>query len=332
MQSSVAVQKWTDQYLDAMRQQGDPLADACFERLRTEHTLTRTSDLFRLLHANNSPLPAAAPAALQDFLDQTQALPARTARDRIKHGEDLFMAHAFLAALVLLTKSLPAGYAAPNLAQVLHLSGDLERQPYKRTLGVLQMVVNVTTRRGFEAGGEAIITAQKLRLLHAGVRHIVRQHLPEYEARYGVPVNQEDMLATLMGFSYLVIEGLRQLHANLSQAEEEDYYYLWRIYAQLMGIRPEYVPESVDDARMFYEAYARRHYVAAADNTAGVQLAAADLRMLQHMLPRLFRPPMRKGLARSAACAVPPSSTLPPGARPARHPRAADTPTDRPKP
>jgi hypothetical protein len=151
------------------------------------------------------------------------------------------------------------------------------------------MVVNVTTRRGFEAGGAAIITAQKLRLLHAGVRSIVRQHLPEYEAEYGVPVNQEDMLATIMGFSYLVIVGLRQLRAGLSRAAEEDFYYLWRIYAQLMGISPAYVPESVNDAQAFYEAYARRHYVAAADNPAGVQLAAADVRMLQHMLPRLFR-------------------------------------------
>jgi hypothetical protein len=195
------------------------------------------------------------------------------------------MTHAFAAALVLLTKSLPAGYAAPNLAQILHVSGDLERHPYKRTLGVLQMVVNVSTCRGFDTAGAAIITAQKLRLLHAGVRHIVRQHVPEYEARYGVPVNQEDMLGTIMGFSYLVIMGLQQLQAGLSPAEEEDFYYLWRIYAQMMGLRPDYIPENVADAAAFYTAYARRHYVQASANPIGVRLAAADLRMLQRMIP-----------------------------------------------
>jgi hypothetical protein len=199
------------------------------------------------------------------------------------------MTHAMPAALVLLTKSLPAGYAAPNLARILHVSGDLERHPYARTLGVLQMVLNVCTCRGFETGGEAVITAQKLRLLHAGVRAIVRQQLPDYEAAYGVPVNQEDMLGTIMGFSYLVIVGLRQLGAGLSPAEEEDFYYLWRIYAQLMGIFPAYVPETVIDAAAFYAAYARRHYVAAGDNPAGVHLAAADLRMLQELLPRALR-------------------------------------------
>jgi hypothetical protein len=289
MHDQRAAQKWTKQYLDTMRQQGDALADACFEQLCQNHRITHTSDLFTLLRTNHTPVPAAAPPELVDFLAATRALPAHTDRDRIKRGEELFMTHAFVAALVLLTKSLPAGYAAPNLTQVLHVSGDLERHPYKRTLGVLQMVVNVSTCRGFDTAGAAIITAQKLRLLHAGVRSIVRQHVPEYEARYGVPVNQEDMLGTIMGFSYLVIMGFRQLHADLSPEEEEDFYYLWRIYAQMMGIMPDYIPENVAEAAAFYAAYARRHYVTAAANPLGVTLARADLRMLQHLIPRSLR-------------------------------------------
>jgi len=88
---------------------------------------------------------------------------------------------------VLLAKSPPSGYAAPSLALVLNLSGDLIRSPYRRLLGVLQMVVNVCASRGFEPGGRAVVTAQKLRLLHEGVRRIARRRLPDFEARYGVP-------------------------------------------------------------------------------------------------------------------------------------------------
>jgi hypothetical protein len=105
-------------------------------------------------------------------------------------------------------------------------------------------------------------------------------------ATNGVPVNQEDMLATIMAFSYLVIEGLRQLQAHLSSREEEDLYYLWCVFAELMGIEPDYIPEDVGDAAHFYQAYARRHFVAAVDNPAGVKLAAADLSMMQQMMPR----------------------------------------------
>ena len=175
------------------------------------------------------------------------------------------------------------------MTKILTISGDLETHPYKRTLGVLQMVVNVATCRGFADGGAAVVTAQKLRLLHAGVRGIVRRRLPDYEATYGVPVNQEDMLGTIMGFSYLVIEGLRQLEIGLSAAEEDDLYYLWSIFAHTMGIDPNAIPSTVEDARTFYAAYARRHYVDAADNPDGVRLAAADLSMLQHVMPTVLR-------------------------------------------
>ena len=37
--------------------------------------------------------------------------------------------------------------------KVLPVSGDLQHHPYKRLMGVLQMLVNVTTRHGFEPEG-----------------------------------------------------------------------------------------------------------------------------------------------------------------------------------
>jgi hypothetical protein len=153
------------------------------------------------------------------------------------------------------------------------------------------MVVNVTSRGGFGPDGKALITAAKLRLLHAGVRHLVRQHQPAYEARYGVPVNHEDMLATIMGFSLLVIGGLRDLGVGLTEQQAEDYFYIWRVYALAMGIHPAgepnstaYLPATLAEAEEFYRAYARRHYRGAAENPEGVELTRANLMMLGHML------------------------------------------------
>jgi hypothetical protein len=109
-------------------------------------------------------------------------------------------------------------------------------------------------------------------------------------------VNLEDMLATIMGFSYLVIAGLRLLRVELSDAEAEDYYYLWRVYAQLMGIHPPaapesaaYVPESVALAGEFYAAYARRHYVGPEANPEGPVLARDNLELMLALLPRGLR-------------------------------------------
>jgi hypothetical protein len=145
--------------------------------------------------------------------------------------------------LVLLASSLPRGYAAPCLCEILSISRDLERHPYGRLMGVVQLLINISDADAFDGTGRAVVTARKLRLLHAGVRSIAERYRPGYQARYGVPVNHEDMLATIMGFSLLLIDGIRRLRLPLADEEAEDLYYLWRTFAVLMGIHPEGRPQ-----------------------------------------------------------------------------------------
>lgn len=249
--------------------------------------------------------PFTYPEAYKRFFALTEKLPnpdgtpdeaARTERDqRIEGGQKVFMTHALPSAMVLLAKALPEGYAAPNLSKVLRLSDKLKDDTYRRLLGVLQMVINVSEKGGFDptGKGKAIITVPKIRLIHAGVRRIVRTHFPAYEAQYGVPVNLEDMLGTVMGFSYLVIVGLQRLNIGLTAQEAEDFYYLWRVFSQMMGIHPkdkpdssEYIPANLEEAKAFYDSYRRRHYVEAQHNPDGVELARANLQMLNDLLPQ----------------------------------------------
>ncbi|HEY8234193.1 MAG TPA: oxygenase MpaB family protein [Vicinamibacteria bacterium] len=291
--------RWSEAaFLEEIRRHADDEADACVHRLFAEGGAAGSAALFRHTTSNDDRLPEGSPPALVDFFGTTRALPPDTDLARISRGEFVWMKHAFPAALVLLAKSLPEGYAAPSFGQILSLSGDLERHPYRRLLGVLQMVVNVSSPGGFAGGGKAITTAQKMRLMHAGIRSLVlRRMKPPFDtAKYGPPVNLEDMLATVMGFSYLVIDGFRILGVGLRPDEEEDLYYLWRIYAQLVGIHPpgkpgsgEWVPGSVAEAAEFYAAFKKRHYVGPEENPKGVALAWANLRMLQDMIPRAWR-------------------------------------------
>ena len=300
----MAKTKWSNPiFLDDLRRRGDVLADTCVARLRASGSRGDFRDLFRSMDSNDDPLPDDLPPALQQFFAATRR-PPRIEPDetRYPHGFDLervrrggrvFLGHALPSALVLLTKSLPEGYAAPALSRILCLSRNLTHHPFRRLTGVLQLLVYVSAGEGFTPGGRAFVLAQKMRLLHAGIRRIAYEHLPGYQVRYGVPVNLEDMLATMMGFSLLQIEGLRRLHVPLSRDEEEDLYYLWRVFAQMCGIypegerdNPEFIPEDLDEAREFYRSYARRHYVDAGENPDGVELAAANLEMMDRLLPQ----------------------------------------------
>ena len=291
--------RWSDDaFLDTIRAQVDTQADEAAERLIADGGAAGTRDLFRHLASNEDRLPPGAPVPLVEFFGATGALPPGTDPARLERGEEVWMRNAFPAALVLLAKALPEGYSAPSFGEILHVSRNLEVHPYRRLLGVLQMVVNVSAPGGFTERGKAITSAQKMRLLHAALRvHVLPRHLPDFDAaRFGPAINKEDMLATVMGFSYLVVDGLRILGTPLPDGEAEDLYYVWRVFAQLVGIHPDgcpesaqYVPGNVGEAAEFYAAYKRRHYVDAAQNPKGVVLAHDNLNMLRDLMPRWWR-------------------------------------------
>lgn len=289
--------KWSeDAFLDGLRQQQDPLADRTVQKLIDDDTVSMANIVFQGMHADGSPLVEKAPAALRDFFAQTEQLPSWVDLTRVERGAEAMGDHAFTGAVVLLASSLPRGYAAPCLCEVLTVSDDLDRSPYRRLMGVVQLLVNLASSQAFTPGGLVPVTAQKLRLLHAGVRTVIPKYRPHYREKYGPPVNHEDMLATLMAFSYLVIIGLRRLGVAMSAEEEEDFYYLWRVFAQLMGIHPDgrpdddsFVPASVEEAGLFYASYARRHFTEPEENPRGPVLAQHNLEMMEHLIPAPLR-------------------------------------------
>jgi hypothetical protein len=298
--------QWSDPtFLDMLRSHGDYHADASVAQMKGADDFAA---LFRRAATNSAVMPIGAPAALQEFfraadrdilLENDRArFPDGLDHDRLRRGELVFLDHAFAFCLVLLAKSLPEGYAAPCLSVLLNMSGNLRRAPYRRLMGVLQLVVDVGSTNGFDKGGRAIAAAKQARLMHAGIRTLANRQLPGYAAQYGgVPVNLEDMLGTIMGLSILVIDGVPTLFAALPAPDAEDYYYLWRAFAVAMGIHPpgavrtgEWVPANLAEAREFYASYEQRHYEHdPALNPDGEALARENLAMINALVPRLLR-------------------------------------------
>jgi len=289
--------RWSDDaFLDTLRRVGDPSADAAVAALAADGGEPAVGRVFRILKANDTPLPADAPPPLHAFMAATTTLPPGVDQHRLVRGGAAFLKNALPSVVVLLASSLPRGYAAPCLTEILTISKDLERHPFARLMGVVQLLLNISDGDAFQPQGRAIVTAQKLRLLHAGVRRITAQYRPRYEAMFGIPVNQEDRLATIMGFSYLLIDGIHRLGLPLQDEEAEDLYYLWQVFARLMGIHPEgrpdddsRIPPTIADAGTFYAAYVRRNDTGPSRNPAGVVLTQDNLTMMRSMIPWWLR-------------------------------------------
>jgi hypothetical protein len=284
--------RWSDDvFLDALRRSGDPAADAAVAGLIADGGLAAVGAIFKLLRVNDTPLPPDAPQPLKDFMAASAGLPPDLDLPRLPNGGRAFLRNSLPSVVVLLASSLPRGYAAPCISEILGISGDLERHPFGRLMGVVQLLINISDADAFQPRGRAIVSAQKLRLLHAGIRAISARHRPHYQERFGVPVNHEDMLATIMGFSWLLIDGVRRLDLPLADDEAEDLYYLWRVFALLMGIHPpgrphddSLIPPTLADAATFYQAYVRRNDTTAERNSYGVVLTQENLKMMTSMI------------------------------------------------
>ena len=139
--------KWADdRFLDELRRQTDPLADQAVASFLETRSLREINYIFQTMRSDDQAILADAPAAFQDFVRQTEALPPDIDRARLDRAAEVFLRHAVTGCLVLLASSLPNGYAAPCLTHILMISRDLQKEPFKRLMGVVQLLVNVTAR------------------------------------------------------------------------------------------------------------------------------------------------------------------------------------------
>lgn len=305
---------------------------------------------FALLEEGHQSRPLAALAAyMQQALGvcsgcEAPRLPPWADRSRILLGQRAFMTNLLPAVLVLLCKSLPEAYGAGRPAAVLMLSGELSDLPYHRLIGTMQLLVTVSTPNSFEGPWyPAMVAAEEMQLLHAGVRMNVAPRLeseqrqpvdrahggwagneyvvwPGYSAfvrgwpnsdqaeSTQVVVSQTDMLATIIAFSVLVIDGLETLGVPMQDDEAEAYWHLWRVFAVMKGIHPpgqpldgSWVPETLADARQMWQCY-RALYLcgptqwtgdwqerARLANPAGYALTSAHVHMIAKMLNKWLR-------------------------------------------
>ncbi|MFN7992945.1 MAG: oxygenase MpaB family protein [Bryobacteraceae bacterium] len=276
-----AQSRWTNELLDGMRTVGDPPADQAVGRLFADGSVQAVNALMRTLVENDGLEPSGLPPVIRDYLAQSEQLPAWADPALIKTGETIFWRYGPQVILNLFCYSLPFCYAARKGVQVLWLTSRLYTNPTRRIIETAQMVVDVMRPGGLSAGGAGVRTAQKVRLMHAGVRHQIHAYAG-WNPEFGEPINQEDMAGTLMSFSWVVVDGLRRLGMPLTEAEAEAYLHAWKVVGHILGIRPEAVPDNVSEAEALARTIQERQYAACPE---GKGMNDALIGMMQKYVP-----------------------------------------------
>lgn len=234
--------RWSEAYLDQMRTVGDPPADEVVAELFSSRGFGEARELLATLISNSQSVPADLPAGLKAYLEATAQVAVLDSQ-ATHAGQLVFAKYGPEILLLLAFYSLPASYAARKGVQVLYRTGYLNHRPNRRVFETAQMVIDVFTPGGLDPLGRGIRTAQKVRLLHATVRFLLR-HDPQdpWPAELDMPINQEDLAGTLMVFVHLVIEGLIRMGLDVTAQEQQAYLDTWSVIARVMGVRDELIP------------------------------------------------------------------------------------------
>ena len=247
-------------------QRGDPLAET-FVREQGRQGLSAARQ--KLASAQGSPTRDGVSAALGALLDDLNARPAWLDEAKLALGAKTFRRYGsavfrFAGAITL------AGYRESSVAKPLALSGAYVGAGTRaRFLETASFWIEVSEPGGLDPSAKGFEMTQHVRLLHAMVRLRVRPHPEWNEAAWGVPINEDDALLTLMGGSVAPGLLMRVLGFRTSRVEIEAMLHFWRYVGHLMGVRFSPYPEHIEDAlRISYIAWLKGSGTAGEDGRA----------------------------------------------------------------
>jgi hypothetical protein len=251
--SKLPVRKWDRDFLQSKRAKTDPVADQVIAQIIENGELDAVNKLMEAMTRNEDVPSEGLPDEVIAYFNSTHQLPHWADPDIIKYGEKVYLKHGGSIAFLLMFKSLPECYACAKGVEVLYRTGRLNEQHgslnvfSRRIAETAQFVVNALSPNGMAPRGKGVVTAQKIRLIHASIRYYLTQSGWDKE-KYDEPINQEDMAGTLMSFSALVLEGLDMMGIELTQREKEAYVHCWRVMGYLMGLDEDLLPRNAADA------------------------------------------------------------------------------------
>ncbi|CAL9615973.1 oxygenase MpaB family protein [Streptomyces sp. enrichment culture] len=285
---------YTEASMDALRLVGDELADATVATLFERGEVGKFNTLMRYVSTVGAPLPEGLPDVARDYLRETSAPPAWVDWGEMEKARLFFTDNNVHISTALSFASMPACYVVPHVARLLSATHSL-KYPSKRMAETGQFTVYLMRPDAFEAGSRFVPAAQKVRLLHAAIRHHLRREDRWDVAALGTPICQEDMIGGQLLFSLLVLDSLHRLGIHMSDEGARAYFYAWRVVGAMLGVDQAASPATLEDARRFLDLYMVRHM---GPSPEGAELTRQLIDLYEQVVPGTFFDPVVSALVR----------------------------------
>ena len=213
---------------------GDPIADDLAEWIRCGGGSAKD----RFEQALRGGPTYDAPDALGRFMNRAERVPAWVDFEELRIGALTYQRFGILGMIVLSAWSLINGYHSSAAVKPLAFTGQLRHNAQRRLAETARFVSEASQVNGLRRGRLGYEASLRVALIHAHVRGACERS-PEWRTEeWGVPINQADMLGTLLEFSLLMMDGARRLGFHVSASERKAILAMWRYCGYLSGVDP----------------------------------------------------------------------------------------------
>ncbi|MET9000150.1 oxygenase MpaB family protein [Amycolatopsis sp. NPDC004169] len=193
---------------------------------------------------NADPLPAGLPADLTGWLQRANRLPSWADPVKLRRAADFNRRKdTYLFLLYGLGSGIMSTVIPREARSVYWSAGGANMQD--RAAKTFTFGYDLSELGAFEPSGQFVVTANKTRLVHAAVRHLLPQS-PHWRAVADerIPISNGDILVTFHSLGTFVHRKLREWHVPMSAADEDAFLHQWQVAIHLLGVRDEFVPQT----------------------------------------------------------------------------------------
>ncbi|AHH21260.1 hypothetical protein NONO_c64900 [Nocardia nova SH22a] len=231
---------------------GDRPMDELVEWMYAEGMATTRPLFERALRDGIAAVPEA-PDPMRTFFERLETVPDWVDWKKIRHAERITGLGGPDGMYVARDMSFLGGYLASGFNKTLLRTGALEKGSAKRFAETAQWAMDVTAPGGMRPQGIGYRSTVHVRMIHSMVRrHVAAQ--PDWRGEeWGLPINQTDMAATLVGALIAPTIGAIGMGVLVTPRDADAMAHFARYVGWVMGVEERFLPNGFrDSVRILY--------------------------------------------------------------------------------
>ena len=224
----------------------DDEVDQLLAGLLTSGQIPAVNTAMRSWVNNGDAVPSGLPANLRTYLQRVNTLPSWADRTKLRLAADFNRRKdTYLFMLYGLGSGIMSTVIPREAKSVYWSAGGANMQD--RAAKTFTFGYDLSELNAFESNGQFVVTANKTRLVHAAVRHLLPQS-PHWRAVANepglIPISNGDILVTFHSLGTFVHKKLKEWKVPMTAAEEAAFLHQWQVAMYLLGVRQEFIPQT----------------------------------------------------------------------------------------